>query len=168
MCKVMWRFLTTLFSFLLACFFLAGQAETSRLKTTWGERVDLSEKIIRGQVVAVESYWNPEKTLVHTDVTVLIDEYFKGDGPIKITLKIPGGTVGDKTQRVSDTPQFNVGDYGIIFLEPSGQVTGGPDGVYLFKGEEGKRFLLWLQAYIAGDPKVPKEGPPVMPRFQHQ
>jgi len=168
MYKVIQKSLTTLFPFLLACFFLPGRAETLRLKTTWGERVDLSDKIIRGQVVAAESYWNPEKTLIYTDVTVLIDEYLKGDGPKKIVLKIPGGTIGDETQSISDTPQFRVGDYDVIFLESSGQVTGGPDGIYLLKGEEGDRFLLWLRAYIAGDPKVPKEGLPVMPKFQHK
>jgi len=168
MYKVVWRFLTILLPFLLACFFLPGRAEALRLKTTWGERVDLSEKIIMGQVVAVESYWNPEKTLIYTNVTVLIDEYIKGDGPRKITIKIPGGAVGDKTHWVSDTPQFRVGDYDIILLESSGQVTGGPDGIYLLKGEEGDRFLLWLRAYIAGDPKASKEGPLVTPRFQHK
>ena len=164
----MWRPLAALFLFFSACLFLAEQAEALRLKTTWGERVDLSEKIIRGQVVTVESYWNPEKTLIYTNVTVLIDEYLKGDGNKKIILKIPGGTVGNKTQSVSDTPQFREGDYEVILLESSGQVTGGPDGVYLLKGEEGDRFLLWLRAYIAGDPKASKEGPPRMPWLQHK
>lgn len=168
MYKVIWRFLTTLIPFWLACFFLAGEAETLHLKTTWGERVDLSEKIIRGQVAAIESYWNPEKTLIYTNITVLIDEYIKGDGPKKIILKIPGGTVRDITQSVSDTPQFRVGDYDVILLESSGQITSGPDGIYLLKGEEGDRFLLWLRAYIAGDPKASKEGPLVMPKFQHK
>ena len=166
--KVMWRPLAALFLFFPACLFLAEQAEALLLKTTWGERVDLSEKIIRGQVVAVESYWNPERTFIYTDVTVLIDEYLKGDGPKKNILKIPGGTVRDMTQSVSDTPQFRVGDYDVILLESSGQVTGGPDGVYLLNGEEGDRFLLWLRAYIAGDPKASKEGPPKTPWLQHK
>ncbi len=166
--KVMWRPLVALFLFFSACLFLAEQAEALRLKTTWGERVNLSEKIIRGEVVVVESYWNPEKTFIYTNVTVLIDEYIKGDGPRRITIKIPGGAVGDKTHWVSDTPQFRVGDYEVILLESSGQVTGGPDGIYLLKGEEGDRFLLWLRAYIAGDPKASKEGPLVMPKFQYK
>jgi hypothetical protein len=148
---------------LLVYFFLgllfALPVEALRLETTWGERVDLSEKIVRGQVVLMRSYWNHEKMLIHTDVKLLIDEYLKGEGPKELTITIPGGTVGEITQWVSDTPQFHVGDYGIIFLNPSGQVTGGPDGVYLLEGKGGERFLLWLRAYITGDPNAQKEGP---------
>jgi hypothetical protein len=162
----MWKLLVSLFLFIWWGFLFTGSVEALRLKTSWGERVNLSEKIVRGEVVSVKSYWNPEKTLIYTDVTVFVDEYLKGDGPREIILKIPGGTVGDETQWVSDMPQFNVGDVDVILLESSGQVTGGPDGVYPLKGEDGDKFLLWLQAYISGDPKVSKEGPPFTPRLQ--
>jgi len=153
-----------LFSFFFGCLLWAGLGEALRLKTNWGKKVDLSQKIVRGQVVGVRSYWNPEKTLIYTGVTVLVDEYLKGDGPSEITITVPGGTIGDKTQWVSDVPQFRVGDYEVILLEPSGQVTGGPDGIYLLNGEEGDRFLHWLRAYMAGDPKASKDGPVVTPR----
>ena len=146
------------------CLLWVGVGEGSRLKTNWGERVDLSRKIVRGQVVGVRSYWNPEKTLIYTGVTVFVDEYLKGDGSSEITITVPGGTIGDKSQWVSDVPQFRVGDYEVILLDPSGQVTGGPDGIYLLNGEEGDRFLHWLRAYIAGDLRASKEGPPVAPR----
>ncbi len=143
-----------------------GPTEALRLKTTWGERVDLSEKIVRAEVVSVKSGWNAEKTLINTDVILLVDEYLKGNGPKEITIKIPGGTVGDKTQWVSDTPHFNTGDHMVIFLETSGQITAGPDGVYLLREKEGDRFLFWLRGYIAGDPRVSKEGPTESPRSQ--
>ena len=143
---------------------LAMPAEALRLKTNWAQRVDLSEKILRGEVVEVMSYWNTEKTLIYTDVTVLIDEYLKGDGLREIIIKIPGGTVGDDTVWVSDTPQFAEGDYGVILLESSGQVTGGPDGVYLFqKPMEGvdflqsvpeDKFISWIRSYINGQTNV--------------
>jgi hypothetical protein len=155
-----------LFLFFWPCFLFAGSAEALRLRTSWGERVDLSEKIVRGRIVSIRSYWNPEKTLIYTDVKVFVSEYLKGNGPIEITLKLPGGTVDNKTQEVSDTPQFNLGDDDVIFLESSGQITGGPDGVYPLKGQNGGRFLLWLQAYLSGDPKVSKEGPRFTPRLQ--
>jgi hypothetical protein len=58
---------------------------------------------------------------------------------------------------------LKAGDYGIIFLEPSGQITGGPDGVYLLEGKDSNGFVHWLRAYIADDPKACKEGPPVKP-----
>jgi len=166
--KPMSRLLISLLAFFLASLVLAGQTEALRIKTSWGERVDLSEKIIRGQVVAVESYWNPDKTNIYTKITILISEYLKGNGPREMILKIPGGRVGNKVQRVSDTPQFSVGDDHVIFLESSEQVTGGPDGVFYLKGEKGDKFLLWLKAYIGGDPNASKEGPPALPQVQHK
>lgn len=104
----------TVFGIILLVYFFLGllyaiPVEALRLKTNWAQRVDLSEKVFRGQVVQVKSYWNPEKTRIYTDVTVSIDEHIKGDGLSEITITIPGGTVGDDTQWVSDTPQFEGG-----------------------------------------------------------
>jgi hypothetical protein len=158
--------LVCLFSILWICLLTIKPVDGMRLKTNWGERVDLSQKIIRGQVTSTRSYWNPERTLIYSDVNVLVDEYLKGDGPRKIVLKIPGGTVDDNSQWVSDTPQFSTGNSYVIFLESSGQVTGGPDGVYLLTGKGQEEFLEWLRAYIAGDPKASKEGPGFPPKFQ--
>jgi hypothetical protein len=159
------KILLCLFSFLVNSFLFTDPAGALRLKTNLGERVDLSQKVIRGQVTSIRSYWNPERTLIYTDVTIQVDEYLKGDGPRQIVLKIPGGTVDDKTQWVSDAPQFKIGNCYVIFLESSGQVTGGPDGVYLLEGREREEFLKWLRAYISGDPKVSKEGPPFTPKL---
>ena len=154
----------TLLGFFLIYLLLVMPSEALRLKTIWAERVDLSEKVIRGQVVGVNSYWNLEKNLIYTDVVVLIDEYLKGDGLKEITITLPGGTVGDETQWVSDVPHFDVGDYGAILLESSGQVTNGPDGVYplqkpavgadqLQRAAEGK-FLSWIRSYVNGQTNV--------------
>jgi hypothetical protein len=158
----MWRLLAGLF--FCGCLWFTGPTEALRIKTNWGERVDLSEKIVRGEVVSVKSYWNAEKTLIYTDIIVLVEEYLKGNGPKEIIIKIPGGTVGDKTQWVSDTPHFDVGDHGVIFLESSGQVTAGPDGVYLIQRPIGgtnqlqslteDRFLLWIKAYVNGQTRI--------------
>ena len=154
-------------------FILAMPAEALRLKTNWARRVDLSEKIVRGQVIDVRSYWDYKKNLIYTDVTILVDEHIKGNGSRKITITIPGGTVCDQTHLVSDTPQFAIGDYGVISLEPSGHVTAGPDGVhFLQKPMPGTnqlqslaedRFLSWIKAYINGQTRVSFEELPEEP-----
>ena len=160
-----WRVLgVIIFVYVFLCFLLAIPAEALRLRTNWAKRVDLSEKIIRGEVVSVKSYWNPERTRIYTNVTLLVDDHIKGDGSGETTITVPGGTVGDDTHWVSDTPQFNVGDYGVILLEPSGYVTGGPDGVYLIQRPIGgtnqlqslteDRFLLWIKAYVNGQTRI--------------
>jgi len=148
------------------CFglFLAMPAEALRLETSWAQRVDLSENIIRGKVVGVKSYWNEGKTMISTDVTVVVEEYIKGDGPKEITITIPGGTVGEDNIWISDTAHFNIGDNGIILLEPSGHITGGPDGVYLFEEKSDvtnqpqlmaeDSFITWIRAYINGQTQI--------------
>lgn len=144
-------------------FFSSIPAGAIRLKTNWAQRADLSEKIVQGQVVSVKSYWNAEGSLIFTDVTLLVERHFKGEGQRMMTLTIPGGTVGQETHLVSDTPHFSDGDYGVFFLEASGQVTGGPDGFYLLeKPVEGKAllesspehgFLRWIEDYVSGRTK---------------
>jgi len=141
-------------------------AEAMRLKTSWGERADISEKIFRGRVVDLKSEWNPEKVLIYTLVKIQVDEYIKGKGLKEVVLKAPGGTVGGQTHAVSDTPQISPGNDYVVFLESSGQVTGGPDGIYLLRGEDGDAFLIWLRAYLSGDPKASKEGPIGKPGLQ--
>jgi hypothetical protein len=75
--KAMRKLKAGLFSFVWACFLFTGSAEALRLKTNWAKRVDLSEKIVQGQVVLVKSQWNQERTLIYTDVTLLIDDHIK-------------------------------------------------------------------------------------------
>jgi hypothetical protein len=141
-------------------FVLSTQAEAIRLRTTWAQRVDLSDTILRGQVTSVKSYWNAARTMIYTDVTFLVDEYLKGQGPAEKTITLPGGTVGEEKVIVSDVAQFEVGDYGVVAMEPTGHVTGGPDGFHLMMkslsggvktlspGED--RFLEWIKSYIDG------------------
>jgi hypothetical protein len=142
------KVLAVFISFFSGYFFLSEPSEAMRIETTWGERVTLSEKIVRGRVIDMKSHWNRQKTLIHTDVTVLVDEYLKGGGPREIVIKVPGGTVDDQTQSVSDTPQFVIGDEYVIFLDSHGGVTGGPDGIFALSDRQGDAFLVWLRAYL--------------------
>jgi predicted secreted protein len=101
--KGIWRFLKTLFVFLLACFFFVSRGETLGPKTTCEERIDLSEKMITGQGIATESDWKPFKLVnsssqkAGNQVKLSIDDDRKeitikiGD-ILQIELKRSGGT----------------------------------------------------------------------------
>ena len=41
----------------------------------------------------------------------------KGDAGSSYTIRMLGGTVGDETMMVTDTPKFSVGDREILFVE---------------------------------------------------
>ena len=176
-CDRKWK----VFGLLIVVFFLLGlffvnPVEALRLKTNWATRVDLSEKALQGEVIAKRSYWNTKRTRIYTDVTILVDEHIKGNGPREIILTLPGGTVDKDFHWVSDTPQFNVGDYNVILLGSSGAVIGGPDGVYPLQranvevsqlreniniqSREKERFLSWIKSYVNGETRSSFEEEP--------
>ena len=175
--KHKWRLLrATVLVYLFLCFLFAMPVEALRSRTNWAERVNLSEKIVRGEVISVKSYWNSERTRIYTTATILVDEHIKGNGSREVTITVPGGTVGEDTHWVSDTPHFDVGDYAIVLIERSGHVTGGPDGVRLiqrpvsganrFQSLSEDRFLSWTKAYVNGRTRIsfeesPEENPAV-------
>ncbi|KPJ60176.1 MAG: hypothetical protein AMJ46_07585 [Latescibacteria bacterium DG_63] len=76
-----------------------------------------AERIVLGEVIEVESSWTPDHRTIYTSITVAVDEYIKNpDVADELTFRIPGGTVGDVTLTVSDTPWFGVGDRAVLFL----------------------------------------------------
>jgi len=146
------------------CLWVAMPAEAVRIHTNWSDRVDVSEKVIRGEVVSIKSYWDSEQTRIYTDVGIFVDEHIKGAGPLEMIITVPGGTVGADTLSVSDTPHFEVGDYAVILLEASGHVTGGPDGIYpiqkpmiginQLQSLTEDPFLAWIKSYVNGQTRI--------------
>ena len=94
---------------------------------------DKAEKIVLGTVNDVNSRWETEagRNLIFTYVTIGIETYVKGRGPDTITIKIPGGKVGNITQEVSDTPRFELNEKVLLFLQEGGlQIVGGHQGKF--------------------------------------
>lgn len=73
--------------------------------------------------------------MIYTDVVLSVQETIKGSNTSKVTIRLPGGTVGEGKQKRSilaeDIPVFIVGEQVIVFL---GKGTDGlfplPDGEY--------------------------------------
>jgi hypothetical protein len=141
----------------------AGYAEAIRVKTNWGQRVDLAARIIVGEVVAVESAWDPEHASIQTHVRIHVEEYVKGSGPEDLTVTVPGGRVGDTEEWVSDAPRFVAGERCLILLNDSGHAVGGPDGVFSMERTGSGSLLQWLRAYLSGDPDASTQGPRLGP-----
>jgi hypothetical protein len=75
--------------------------------------------VVRGHVQDVASRWDSEGKTILTYVTISVDEWLKGDGPDAVTVRVPGGIVGDVGLWVEDAPVFAEGQEVITFLEPS-------------------------------------------------
>jgi hypothetical protein len=92
---------------------------TSVIPPTFEELVQQAELIFQGTVTDVRSVWEGEGAQRHIDtyVTFQIDEKVKGEATSSYTIRMLGGTVGDETMEVTDSPKFKVGDREILFVE---------------------------------------------------
>lgn len=75
--------------------------------------------VLVGEVNAVESSWNPQKTKIHTRVLITPIEVLKGPADLgTVTVKFLGGKVGDTVASLPGVPRFEVGEKVLLFLEP--------------------------------------------------
>lgn len=119
---------------LLVCTIVLFPAESrAQLKKMSAEDLTIeSSAILYGTCSKVQSEWNEEKDLIFTTVTVVPEEYLKGDLGLEALLTIPGGQVDDIIYEVSEMPVFREGEevFAFVWAHPSGKnlVTGGTQG----------------------------------------
>src|SRR5439155_21956688 len=92
---------------------------TTVITPTFDQLVQQAELIFQGTVTNVHSVWEGEGAQRHIDTyaTFQSGENVKGNAGSAYTIRILGGTVGDETMEVTDTPKFNVGDRDVLFVE---------------------------------------------------
>lgn len=86
---------------------------------TFEQLVQQAELIFQGTVTDSRSVWEGEggQRHIETYVTFNIEDNLKGQPGTSYTIRMLGGTVGDETLEVTDTPKFKVGDREILFVE---------------------------------------------------
>ncbi len=75
-----------------------------------------SDLIVHGTVAAVDFIEGDANYHVMTDLTLHVNRHVKGKQQEEIHVLLPGGQVGEFTVKVSDTPEFQVGDEALFFL----------------------------------------------------
>ena len=98
---------------------LSRVSATTVIPPTFGQLVQQAEFIFQGTVTNAQSVWEGEGAQRHieTYVTFQVEENVKGDAGSSYTIRMLGGTVGDETLEITDTPKFKVGDRDILFVE---------------------------------------------------
>ncbi len=98
---------------------LGPMTATTVIPPTFEQLVQQAELIFQGTVTDVRSVWEGEGAQRHIDtyVTFQIGENVKGNSGASYTIRLLGGTVGDETMEVTDTPKFKIGDRDILFVE---------------------------------------------------
>jgi hypothetical protein len=107
---------------LCAIFAFSTARATTVIPPTFDELVTKAELIFEGTVTDVKSQWVGEGAQRHivSYVTVQVADSVKGNPGESYTLRMLGGTVGEDTMEVSDSPKFHVGDRDILFVENNG------------------------------------------------
>jgi hypothetical protein len=75
-----------------------------------------SPDVVVAVVEGREVRWNSKQTLLMTDYTLRVEERLRGDAPERLTLTMPGGTLGDITDEVCTAVELEPGARYLLFL----------------------------------------------------
>jgi hypothetical protein len=108
-----------LLSLILIGVALGRVSATTVIPPTFEQLVQQAEVIFQGTVTSTQSVWAGEGAQRHieTYVTFQVEDNVKGQAGSSYTIQMLGGTVGDQTFEITDTPKFKVGDREILFVE---------------------------------------------------
>jgi len=95
---------------------------TTVIPPTFDELVNQAQVIFQGIVTDVRSQWVGEgaQRSIVSYVTFKVEDAMKGNPGSTYTMRMLGGTVGDQTVEVTDSPKFKVGNRDILFVENNG------------------------------------------------
>ena len=77
-----------------------------------------SDLVLQVKTENVSYGWDEGHTFIFTSVTLSLTDQIVGQtGERTITVRYPGGQIGDTTMEVEDTPTFKTGEAVIVFLD---------------------------------------------------
>ncbi len=87
-------------------------------KLSLDQLTDRAAAIVVSTVTSRKAEWEHYggSRLIVTKITLAVEEALKGASPRTLVVEVVGGTIGEETLRVSDVPEFRVGDRDVLFL----------------------------------------------------
>ena len=148
----------------IICFLLLTQKESNAqvIKMTAKDLTERSTAVLYGKCSKVKSEWNANKDLIFTYVTVVPEEYVKGNLGSEAVITIPGGQVDDIRYEVSEMPLFVEGEEIVAFIwtNPAGKhlITGGYQGKMKIEKDSktGERMVQEAGAEVQAPGQVKK------------
>jgi hypothetical protein len=114
---------------------------------------EASPHVVVAVVEGRQSRWNPQHTLILTDYTLRIEDRLKGQAADRVTISVPGGTIGRVTDETCVSVSLEPGARYLLFLgdlsEPTfTPVTGASQGAFRERPEKtgGPSFADLVQA----------------------
>lgn len=93
------------------------------LARTPGEMIAGSTDVVRGTVLGSISFWGDSGRMIYTEHQVQVDETWVGDAAGIVTVRTPGGKVGDYTIEAHGFPRLEEGENVVLFLSPGDRGT---------------------------------------------
>ena len=116
---LMRRLAPVLWILLAATLSLAPPADaTSVVGMNLRQLVAGSPSIVYGTVVSAECRWNEDRTMIVTDVRILVVDALKGAALPEVVLTQPGGVIGKLAVDVPGASAFRPGEEAVLFLAP--------------------------------------------------
>jgi hypothetical protein len=100
---------------------LAGATTVYQLDTP--ALVHSSSEIVIGRVEKMRSYVSDDRRHIFTEISVVVDDRFKGDDGARITLVQLGGEVDGMRYTVPGSPLFKAGEEALLFVWRDGHGT---------------------------------------------
>jgi hypothetical protein len=98
-----------------------------------------ADVILTGKVTEQASSWNEDNTRIYTQATIQVDEYIKGTGTGNtVTVKYPGGEVGEIGEKYSHMPRFEDKEEVLVFLKKDEKST----DYKVYNGKNGKISVI--------------------------
>jgi hypothetical protein len=95
---------------LLLAFGAAGSLNAMMVQLSPTDLSAQAQVIATGTVTGVTSQWDDSHSTIYSDVTVSVERVDKGDAANRtLTVRVPGGEVGDVGLAVEDMPKFMTG-----------------------------------------------------------
>lgn len=117
---------------LLAPLFHAAPARASTfLETSVEETARGADAVVRGKVLRTSARWVGGRIVTEAEISVA--SAWKGAPGERITVRVPGGRVGDLAQRVSGSPAFEQDEEVVVFAARAGPGRWGVVGLALGK-----------------------------------
>lgn len=112
-------FLATVGVVLLAHLLVCETASGALIRLDLEKITRKSRHVVCGEVTALKSYWADIPKLgrvILTDVTIRVDQSWKGSPGKEIIVKVFGGEVGDEFQVCVESPRFSRGEKVLVFV----------------------------------------------------
>lgn len=121
------------------------------------DQIREADVILTGHVLSNRSAWSEDRSVIHTDAEVRVDEVWKGlPDSDRVTVRVLGGTVDGMALEVEGSPRLETGENVLLFLRREGDVyrpSGMAYGKFALESAGGETFAL-------GSLTPDRDGPP--------